>query len=492
MTKLPIVAHCGVTLDARTRDRLRRLASDLEAEEPALSNTVAFGPLVSPGLGPWPSLVIEDHSRIALFEKSGDEAYSYRALLLAGDGDLVPIAQPRSPGFEGYCRNLLGLGRAEILTPAASGTPRSLAQRCANDPELVGRAADVARRGGGLNVVPYMGTGGVWMLARCIADAAQVPVRVAAPPPRLTHRVNDKVWIARRVEEVLGARAAPVSRAVHNLAALAGQIAAFSRRFPSVAIKIPDSASSAGNIVLQSGDIGNMTLRRLRDLAESCLHGVGWRGAYPLMVTAWEEPVLTSPSAQVWIPDHREGLPVVEGLFDQLVAGPTHVFGGAVPSALPGPWRRQMAQEAVQLAYVFQALGYFGRCSFDAIVVGQDLGAARLHWVECNGRWGGVSIPMTLANRLAGDWAARPPVIIERANVSGSPRDFAEILADLDADLLKPGTRDTGAVILSPSRMEAGRGYEIMILGESVSAAKAHAEALSRRLRSGEDAAMLA
>lgn len=89
---------------------------------------------------------------------------------------------------------------------------------------------------------------------------------------------------------------------------------------------------------------------------------------------------------------------------------------------------------------------------------------------------------MTLANRLIGDWTRRPPVVIDRAHISGAPRDFTEILADLDADLFKPGLCDTGAVILSPSRLQEGSGYELMVLGQSVAAAKAHAEDLAARL----------
>ena len=38
-----------------------------------------------------PSLVIEDHGEIRLFEHSGDQAYSYRSLLLAGNDDLVTL-----------------------------------------------------------------------------------------------------------------------------------------------------------------------------------------------------------------------------------------------------------------------------------------------------------------------------------------------------------------------------------------------------------------
>jgi hypothetical protein len=431
--------------------------------------------------------MIEDHSAIALFERAGDAAYSYRALLLAAEGDLVAIAPPRSTGFEDYCRNLLGLGRVEVVAPVDTAVPRALAVRCANDEALLGRVAEVAKQGGGLNIVPYMGTGGVWMLAGRIAARAGMPVRVAAPPPRLMRRVNDKIWFAARVGEVLGAQAAPTSTAVYNLASLAGQTAMLAKRHRCVAVKIPDSASSVGNIILHSRDLRNVALRRLRSDAVSLLRSVGWRGAFPLMVTAWEESILASPSVQVWIPDRTEGPPVVEGIFDQMVVGPARVFSGAAPSDLPTPWRRRLAQESARLACLFQDLGYFGRCSFDSIIVGEDLAVAELHWVECNGRWGGVSIPMTLANRLLGDWTARPPVIVGRADLHGPPRDFAAILADLEGDLFRPGTRDTGAVILSPGRIEAGTGYELMVLGRSKAAARSHAEAVAARLTPAPD-----
>lgn len=142
MTDLPIVAHCDVTLDAQERERLRRLASDLRADEPALWASAAFGPRVSPGLGPWPSLVIEDHSGIALFEERGDAPYAYRALLLAGDGDLVVIAPPRCPRFEDYCRSILGLGQVEIID---SGGIRQAAGACS---ALCERCSPYRRRGG--------------------------------------------------------------------------------------------------------------------------------------------------------------------------------------------------------------------------------------------------------------------------------------------------------------------------------------------------------
>ena len=99
------------------------------------------------------------------------------------------------------------------------------------------------------------------------------------------------------------------------------------------------------------------------------------------MVTAWEVPVLASPSAQLWIPAPDDGGPVVEGVFDQTVVGEVAAFGGVAPSALPPNWRNRVATEEVRLGTLLQVLGYFGRCSFDSILIGRDMMRAELHWV---------------------------------------------------------------------------------------------------------------
>src|SRR5262249_4758195 len=130
--------------------------------------------------------------------------------------------------------------------------------------------------------------------------------------------------------------------------------------------------------------------------------GRGW--TFPLLAGAWCDPVVDSPSVQLWIPHTGEGLPVVEGVFSQVLRGARGSFVGAAPTWLPAEWQQRIADEGVRLGLFLQALGYYGRCSFDAVIAGDDLGSARLQWVDGNGRWGGVSIALTGANRLAGDW----------------------------------------------------------------------------------------
>ena len=163
-SSLPIVPHMTVRLDQSERAELKRLAERLLKDDPLLNATVAFGPGVGSGIGPWPALVMEDHSSITLFERGGNKAYSYRALLLAQDGDMVAIGARRSPSFERYCRERLGLGRVKVVAPklAAAGDPLTI--RCAKDKAFLSAASRLARDHGGLNVIPYMGTGGTWRL----------------------------------------------------------------------------------------------------------------------------------------------------------------------------------------------------------------------------------------------------------------------------------------------------------------------------------------
>ncbi len=479
---IAVIEQVPITLDDGERARIAAIGRRLLASEPALNATAAFGHGVAAGQGPWPALVIEDHSAIALFEESGDWAYSYRGLLLAGDGDIVLIGVPRITAFETYCRAHLGLGLAEVLSPRSADPGKPLALRAAEDDALIARLGRRTREAGGLNLVTYMGTGHVWKLAGRIADAARRPVRVLAAPPRLTRRVNDKSWFSERLVEVLGPRAAPPSTAVYSFSRLTAQVSKFARRHETVAVKLRDSASSTGNLVFDSAILRRSSLGWVYALLRARLAELRWDERFPLVVTAWEGPVLASPSAQLWIPAPRDGGPVVEGVFDQTILGQTAAFGGAAPSALPPAWQARVATEAVKLGTLLQALGYFGRCSFDAILIGRDSEPAELHWVECNGRWGGVSIPMTLTNRLAGDWIRLPPVIIENDRLYGRRRSLQDILFELRDVLYRRDGHPHGLVVLSPGRLTAGTGYEAMVLEATAAEGRARAESLANKL----------
>jgi len=102
---------------------LRQLAQSIQKDESALTVLSPHAPGMHGEILDAPSLVIEDHGGIRLFEHSGDEAYSYRALLLAGDDDLVTIGVARHHEFEAYCRDCLGLGSPLVLIQTWNSSP---------------------------------------------------------------------------------------------------------------------------------------------------------------------------------------------------------------------------------------------------------------------------------------------------------------------------------------------------------------------------------
>jgi hypothetical protein len=94
-------------------------------------------------------------------------------------------------------------------------------------------------------------------------------------------------------------------------------------------------------------------------------------------------------------------------VYEQILSPGTSVFQGSRPSTLPDVLNRRIGEASLALAAGLQDLGYVGRCSFDLLVVGDPRGDCRVRFVECNGRWGGTSIPMRLVDRLM-DRAGRP------------------------------------------------------------------------------------
>lgn len=446
-------------------ERLAQLAGRILENDPTLNRFETVGRAVTPGLDEGPALLFEDHSEITLFSCVEDEPLQYRSLLLAGDDDLVVIRTRRNLPFEGYCRDILALGDAEVMVlPLDHGRP-PLPRHCADRSASFSAIVKTARRHGRLNVMPYMGTESAWQLAGRIAAESGARIRVAAPPPNLTQRVNDKLWFARCVTRVLSSEARPPSFHASGPSAAARRVAALARRAERVVIKVPDSAGSAGNLVLDAAAVRALPLPKLQHQILGLLHSRGWRSRFPLLVGVWDCAVLSSPSVQLWIPLPDDGLPVVEGIFDQIVQGHRAEFIGATPCGLPAPLRQRLASEATQLALLFQQLGYFGRCSFDAIVSGTDISAASLRWIECNGRWGGTSIPMTLANRLLGDWARRAMLIVQLSSIEHRGWDLPDALERLGSLVYRPGGDDGGAIVLTPGRLKEGTGLHFLLLG---------------------------
>ncbi len=481
--QVPVVSHRQLDLEAGEQRRLKGIAETVLRNEPALNATHAFGRRTRAGIIEGPMLVIGDHSEIALTRPGCGPLYEYRLSLLAREGDLVAISEGRSLEFENYRKDTLDLGVIELLEPAQSDANHAahLAERCRLDEAVFARIVKVANEGGGLTLLPHIGMGSAWVLAGAVADASGCEVRVAAPPPRLTRRANDKLWFAEQVRQVLGKRALPPVRGAYGPSALAGQVRALSSSYERTVIKVPDSAGSMGNLSLRSSDIRDMKISELSKLLVGLLRKLGWEDRYPLLVEVWDCPVLSSPSVQLWIPHGETGVPAIEGSFEQIVEGSAGEFIGAIPAQLPSYWDTRLSIEALQLATLLQYCGYFGRCSFDSVITGESYESAELHWIECNARWGGVSIPMTVINRLIGDWAAGSFVVVQR-NQPSRPRRIRSAVRLLGDDLYTMHDQPKGTILLTPTGIENGTGLHLAVLGDTRDEAKQIAERSVRAL----------
>lgn len=486
---LPIIPYAVGELTPNESWRLDSLAEQLRQQEPALRSSNWFGPLVTAGMGVGPWTILSDHREIALATEEFAYLYEYRLSMLARDGDCVVLSGARHEEFEEYRRSKLGLGSFVALqAPLRPGAaPRNLAARCLEEGAMIERLAEIASRAGELTVLPYMGSGHTWLLGREISQRASVPVYVAAPPPALVRRVNDKAWFARTVEALLGPNAVPPAIAISGAAAMAASVRALAERSDFVAVKIPDSAGSVGNLVFPARSFRGRRLREVRETLITRLREVGWNARYPLVVQVWETKVLSSPSVQIWVPNLGDGLPIIEGIFEQIVEGEKAKFVGSRASHLCDDVCERVIREGSQLAGLFQRLGYFGRMSLDCILTRQANGGTLVGWIECNGRWGGVSIPMTLVNRLTGNWHLHPFVVAQRTDLDLPPRTFRQIL-DLLSELLFPrGQKLSGVVLLAPQALELGRGYQFVAVADDESEAYRLAEMAIARCSADRD-----
>ena len=482
-SSLPVVEQIPVTVPDAEQRRIAALADDLRQAFPALTPT---GARVRPGVGDGPALVFEDHGEIPLFTTAAPSPLEYRSLLLAEDGDVFALGGQRIPDFEAYARDELRLGDVTVL-PRPAGRTSPLPDALRTDRASLARLVRLAREGGSLTVMPFLSTAGTWRLAEAVAEEAGVDVFVLAPPPELAARVNDKSWFSRRVAEVLGPDAIPETACAADAFELTATLSVLAKRHRRLVVKMPDSAGGVGNVVLDSAIVAGLDHDSLlaHVWQQTGRSGRGW--SFPLLVGAWDDPVVDSPSVQLWVPQRGDGLPVVEGVFSQVLKGARGAFVGAAPSWLPSGWQQRLADEAVRLASLFQELGYFGRCSFDAVLAGDGLESATLHWVDANGRWGGVSIALTAANRLVGDWQRRPFVIVQRSRLRMPPRTLPAILDDLGPRLFQRNDGRTGAIVLAPCRLVEGSGMNLMVLAGDVATAEADADAVKARLLGAVD-----
>ncbi len=437
-------------------DEAREAASVVSAEYQLETAIAPYRDMAWRGnAGTRPTLHLDDVSGIPfLVDIPGVEEYQHRARVRAGDQDLFAASTPATPGYERYCRDILGMGSPTMLLAEPAKNRLAVAEGCAQGP-VFDTIVQTAKDGHGLVIHPYMGIEEVWTLARSVAEASSQPETVIAPPPAVTWIANDKHAFGQLVELVLGPGWLVETHTTHDPHAMASALRLLALRHDRVGLKRTRCASAMGNMVYERQAITAKSDDELFKEVQKFLVRTEWPQGEAVLAVAWESTDL-SPSTQMWIPALGMGSPRVEGIYEQILVGEHKVFVGSRPSQLPRPVNMALAESASLVAAGLQALGYVGRCSFDHLVVGDPNGDYRTVFVECNGRWGGTSSPMSLLDRLIP--GARPPYRaqdFEDERLVGVPFDV--ILERVGPELYRP-TEQRGRFIFYNVGPLAGSG----------------------------------
>jgi len=439
-----------------------------------------YGQLVWSGKRlPLPTLHLDDLSAIPfLVGIPSVEEYQHRARLRAGDGDLFAAVTADSPGYEDYCRDHLDIGAPELLIADPVDGLLEVARACAEG-EAFERLVARARAAGGLVIHPYMGHQDVWRLAHLIGRESGTPCVVIGPPPAAMWIANDKAQFTEVVAEAVGRSWVIPTRLGNTIPDIAANLLELGKDYARVGLKRTRTASSMGNAIFDTADL---VAGDCESAVRAFLERTQWPAGEQVLAVAWLNTDV-SPSTQLWIPPAGTGVPRLDGIYEQILEGATKVFLGSRPSTLPDTINARLADAALAVAAALQQRGYYGRCSFDHLVVGDPGDDPQLLFTECNGRWGGTSTPMSLLDRLLGG-APRPPYRAQdvvHQGLVGVP--FREILTTLGDEVFDPKTGRGRYVFYNVGCLARSGKLDVIAMGETHALAEtAMLEDLPRRL----------
>lgn len=411
------------------------------------------------------TLVIDDFTDIALF-KSTSLYMQERARLRANRDDYVVTTTAADPAFDNYVADDLGLGPVTWWTVTPPAGSIRLAQSCWLDREARSKLVRAMRQDDLKYVHPHISNRDVWQLASLLSQTAHLPLTVIAPPPGISRWANDKSEFARAVIDLLGAEYLPHTESAWNFATLSFLVRKLAADGTRLALKLPHASGGTGNLCLEAESLRNKTLKQIDALVRERVARLAWTGNGPLLINVWESSVLDSASIQTWIPPLGTGQPVFEGIFSQLIQANSGSFMGCKPLQLPPHIERIVLRATSLLTRLFQQLHYMGRCSFDFLLVGTTMDDCRVQFIECNARWGGTSVPMTLMNRVFRDWTYQPFSAVE-TQVSDRNVPFAWVLERLAAEVYTVHRPGGWLIPYNPGRIAMRGGLNWIVLGES-------------------------
>lgn len=484
LSGVPIVKHHSYVPTSAEIALIDQVAGEVRREQKQLDEDSQFSHLVPVNLDDAPAIHIDDFSEVGGIEGRFDvRPLQDRARLRAAEGDTVISGCPETPGYEEYCDQLLGLGHVNWLRPEIPESSTQITSATWQSRNIRRTLIHAARSDGLKYVHPHMGTFAVWELADLLHKASRQPVHVIAPPPQLCRLVNNKVRFSQIAERLFGEDITPSTRSAWNRTTLTAQVKELAGQCAKLGIKLPDSSGSRGNIVLEGKSLRDCSNDDVFAMLGQMLKSIQWDGQQRLLVDCWETNVLSSPSAQLWIPPSDDGAPVLEGLFDQQTTGLTQKFVGAKAAQLTEVLRDELVAKSTILASLFQKLGYVGRCSFDTIIAGENMNQGRLEIIECNGRWGGTSLPMTTMNRLQRDWATSSIVTATIDVPELDQISFGSLLDWFQDDLFCAATGTGSLVFFTPGRIKQESAIDVLVTGCSDELAGVKCETFTARLR---------
>ena len=284
-----------------------------------------------------------------------------------------------------------------------------------------------------------------------MTDRCGRQARVIGPLPTITERANNKLWFTDVVAAVLGSDSVLDARAARSpgevcaeLVEIATRLADSATSAARVTLKLTDSASGMGTSIFEPAAILERSPESLRAFVDDWLHE--------------HEPDSRGRFRPAFLPRQRDRFP-------RRHADPP-----------PNPISDRIGEAGVRIGRVFQRLGYVGRCSFDTILVGDDLTDAAIKFTECNGRWGGTSTPMSLMNRLFGDYREQPYSCRNFAagNLKGVP--FDELKAALEGVLYDAPSGEGWAILFNLGCLEPAGKFDLITLGGTLEEAEQRQE----------------
>ena len=466
-----------MTIDEDVRRRMADVADAIDEEHAVgRSNRPYLDRREEGGWEPTaPVLHLEDVTGIPFVsEITGVEEYQHRARVRADDGDIFAAVTDAPDGYEAYNREVLGLGRPDLLVADPVDGPMAVARAC-REGEVYEQIRAYGRRKGRLVIHPYMAIEPVWQLAERLVDDG-VEATVLGPPPPVLWVANDKARIAEINDRLFEQPWNVATEIEREPEAMARQLLELAERFERVGLKRTRCASAMGNLVIDSEAVLEAGPRGVLRRVHRFLNRTEWEEGEEVLVVEWFD-ASHSPSTQTWIPPEGEGQPRMDGVYEQLLKSEEKIFVGSRPSTLPEPVNRSIAEASLAVGGVLQQLGYVGRCSFDFIVGGDIDGEFDARMIECNGRWGGTSTPMHLVDRVVD--GPRPAYIakdVVHPDLIGA--EFSEIRRATEEHLYRPETGEGSFIFYNPGPLAQTGKIDVVAVGREPTEAEERMEVL--------------